>query len=203
MSGSPKGEAPRLRQVRLFAGVELDDRVREAAAGIAESLKRQLGNRVEARWISAANLHITLWFIGEVDDRRGEEMLAGLGSPFEEAAFDIEIEGLGAFPPSGAPRVIWLGVGAGGENLRRLHSELAARLRPFGFEPERRPYSAHLTIARVKDVSRAIPYRAFREMLQTIPAAAGRSRTTHVTAFRSRLSPKGANYEALLRIPLQ
>jgi 2'-5' RNA ligase len=189
--------------VRLFVGVELDDRIREAAAAIAESLKRQLASRVEARWISAANLHITLWFIGEVDDRRGEQVLDAVGSRFEEPAFDIAIEGLGAFPPSGSPRVFWLGVGSGSENLGRLHAELAVRLGPLGFEPERRAYAAHLTIARVKGVSRAIPYRALRQMLPTIPADAGRSRTTHVTVFRSRLSPKGSNYEALLRIPLQ
>jgi 2'-5' RNA ligase len=201
--GESEGRSSSVKIVRLFVGVELDDRVREAAADVAESLKRQLANRVEARWIAAPNLHITLWFIGEVDDRRGEHVLAALDSPFEEPAFDIDIEGLGAFPPSGSPRVLWLGVGSGAENLRRLHTELALRLRPLGFEPERRPYSAHLTIARVKEVSRAIPYRALREMLQTIPARPGRSRTTDVTLFRSRLSPKGSNYEALLRIPLQ
>jgi RNA 2',3'-cyclic 3'-phosphodiesterase len=189
--------------VRLFVGVELDDRVREAAAVVAESLKRQLANRVDARWISAANLHITLWFIGEVDDGRGENVLGALDAPFEERAFDIDIDGVGAFPPSGPPRVLWLGVASGGENLRRLHSEVAVRLRPLGFEPERRPYSAHLTIARVKEVSRAISSRALRDMLQTIRGNVGRSRTTHVTVFRSRLSPKGSHYEPLLRIPLQ
>jgi RNA 2',3'-cyclic 3'-phosphodiesterase len=189
--------------VRLFVGIELDDRVRESAARIAESLKRQLADRVDARWISAANLHITLWFIGEVDDRRGEELLEALNRPFDEPAFEIDVGGLGAFPASGAPRVFWLGLRSGGECLRRLHSELSVRLGPLGIEPERRPYSAHLTIARVKDVSRALPYRALRETVQTIPALAGRCRATHVTVFRSRLSPKGANYEALLRIPLQ
>jgi len=189
--------------VRLFVGVELDDRVREAAARIGESLKRQLADRVEARWVVAANLHITLWFIGEVEDRRAEDILGGFNRPFDEPAFDIDLGGLGSFPPSGAPRVFWLGVRAGSECLRRLHSELAVRLAPLGFEPERRPYSAHLTIARVKEVSRATSSRVVRELLQTTPAVAGRFRATHVTVFRSRLSPKGADYEALLRIPLQ
>jgi len=189
--------------VRLFIGVELNDQVREAAAQIGESLKRELGNRVDARWIPAANLHITLWFIGEVEDHRSEDLLRILNRPFDEPAFDIDVSGLGMFPPSGAPRVIWLGVRSGGEYLARLHSELAARIVPFGFEPERRPYSAHLTIARVKDVSRAIGYPAIRETARTAPAAAGRCHVTNITVFRSRLSPKGPRYEALLRIPLQ
>ena len=189
--------------MRLFVGIELDDRVREAAAQISDSLRRKLSQNVDARWIDSSNLHITLWFIGEVDDARREALLHVLERPYAEPAFDLEIAGLGAFPPSGAPRVFWLGVSAGLESLRRLHSELALRLEPLGFQPERRAYSAHLTIARVKQVSRAIPNRVLRDMLQTLPSVAGRCRTTQVTVFRSRLSPKGANYEALLRIPLE
>ena len=189
--------------MRLFVGIELDDRVREAAARISDSVRRQLAEGVDARWIAASNLHITLWFIGEVEEGRSEGLLDVLGRPYEVPAFDLEIAGLGAFPPSGPPRVFWLGVAAGLESLRRLHSELALRLGPLGFEPERRAYSAHLTIARVKAVSRTIPNRALREMLECLPAVAGRCRTTHVTVFRSRLSPKGANYEPLLRIPLE
>jgi len=189
--------------VRLFVGIELDDRVREAAARISDSVRRKLSESVDARWIAASNLHITLWFIGEVDEPRSEELLDVLGRPYTVPGFDLEIAGLGAFPPSGAPRVFWLGVGAGLESLRRVHSELAVRLGPLGFEPERRAYSAHLTIARVKTVTRATPHRALREMLQGLPAVAGRCRTTHVTVFRSRLSPKGADHEVLLRIPLE
>lgn len=189
--------------MRLFIGVELNDQVREAAAQIAESLKRELGDRVDARWIPAANLHITLCFIGEIEDHRSEDLLRILNRPFDEPAFDIDVSGLGMFPPSGAPRAIWLGVRSGGECLARVHSELAARLVPFGFEPERRAYSPHLTIARVKDVPRVIGYRAIRETASAIPSVAGRCHVTSITVFRSRLSPKGPSYEALLRIPLQ
>ena len=189
--------------MRLFIGVELNDQVRDAAEQIAESLKREIGDRVDARWIPAANLHITLWFIGEIEDHRSEDLLRILNRPFDEPPFDIDVSGLGMFPPSGAPRAIWLGVRSGGERLARVHAELAARLAPLGFEPERRAYSAHLTIARVKDVSRAIGYRAIRETASRIPSVAGRCHITSITVFRSRLSPKGPSYEALLRIPLQ
>lgn len=189
--------------MRLFVGIELDDRVKDAAAEIADALKRQLGPHVDARWISPPNLHVTLWFIGEVNDARAGQLLRVLDRPFAQPHFDIEIGGLGAFPPSGSPRVFWLGVRSGVEALRRLHSELAARLAPLGFEPERRAYSAHLTIARVKNISRALASRTIRELLRTTPALAGQCPGTSVTVFRSRLSPKGATYEALLRIPLQ
>lgn len=186
--------------MRIFIGVELDDTVRESAAAAAASLRTQLGARVQARWIPADNLHITLWFIGEVAEDRAEQILRALGVPFPDESFDVRVAGAGSFPLSGAPRVFWLGVTSGAERLARLHAEIARRLQPLGIEPERRPYSAHVTVARVKE---ARDYRGLRAALRGIAAEAGISRVRAVTVFRSRLSPKGATYEALLRVPLQ
>ena len=189
--------------MRLFIGVELDERVKKAAAAIGESVRRELGQRVDARWVPVDNLHITLWFLGEVDESRVDSTMGAVNRPFDEAAFDVEISGLGAFPPSGPPRVVWLGVSAGGDSLARVHAELTTRLEPIGYEPERRAYSAHLTIARVKNVSRGVSGREIRSMLQALPAQAGRCRIEAVTVFRSRVSSKGATYEALQRVRLK
>ena len=189
--------------MRLFVGIELDDRVRSAAAEIAGSLARDLARHVEARWIASANLHITLWFLGEVEESRVEAVTRALDAPFRERAFDLEISGAGVFPPSGPPRVLWLGVTAGADSLVRLNEQLGTRLPPLGFEPERRTYSAHLTIARIKDLARGTSSRDIREAVRKETARAGRCRIGAVTLFRSRLSPKGASYEALLRVPLK
>lgn len=188
--------------LRIFIGVELDDAVRDSAAAIANSLRRHLGPRVDARWIPASNLHITLWFIGNVADDRADEILRGLDRPFTAPVFDAHIAGLGAFPPSGAPRVFWLGVQSGAEQLSGLHAELSARLLPLGIEPERRAYSAHLTIARVR-IRRGKADGNLRASLRGVAADAGTCRVAALTVFRSHLSPKGATYEALLRVPLQ
>jgi 2'-5' RNA ligase len=184
-------------------GVELDEQVRDAAAAIADSLRRHLGHRVDARWIPASNLHITLWFIGNVSEDRTDEILRGLDRPFTIPSFDAHIAGLGAFPPSGAPRVFWLGVQSGAEQLAGLHAGLAARLLPLGIEPERRAFSAHLTIARVKEVRGGRAATDLRASLRVVAADAGTCRVAGVTVFRSHLSPKGATYEPLLRVPLQ
>ena len=187
--------------MRIFIGIELDDAVRESAAAIAASLRGHLGPRLAARWIPADNLHITLWFVGEVAEDRAEEILRAVRQPLGGGSFDIQITGAGAFPSSGAPRIFWLGVTSGAERLARLHAEIAGRLRRLGLEPERRPYSAHLTIARIKEM-RGRDYHRICAALRTIAADAGTSRVRAVTVFRSRLSPKGATYEALVRVPL-
>jgi 2'-5' RNA ligase len=95
---------------------------------------------------------------------------------------------------------LWIGLTAGVDHLRSLYAELARRLAPLGLEPERREYSPHLTIARIKDVQRRDAL-AVRNAVAT-PMDAFVTGVSAVTLFRSRLSPKGARYEALLRVPL-
>ena len=188
--------------MRLFLAVEISDTVRAAAAEAADALRHRID--VDARWISPGNLHITLWFFGEVADAQVRALTSALDTPLPVAPFEIELGGLGAFPPKGPPRVLWLGVRSGHDRLAALHRELAARLSVLGFEPERRGFSAHLTLARVRELRpTAGGNSALRRALTEAPAAGGHSPVTHVTLFRSRLSPKGASYEAVLRVPLQ
>ena len=190
--------------MRLFIGVELDDAVRGAAADAALELKARLDTRAPgftARWIDRANLHITLWFIGEVADERVAEISDALRRPFDVAPFSLSLMGCGAFPPSGAPRVLWIGTTKGSEAMRELYDRIEHRLVPLGLTVERRPYTPHLTIARVKDPGRASG-RVIRDAIAVVPASCGESAVTAVTLFRSRLSPRGAAYEPLLRVPL-
>ena len=189
--------------MRLFVGVELDDAVRRRAARLAADLRTDLerGHHFQARWVEPANLHLTLAFIGEVDEATGDAMRAELDRRFDVSPFDVHLAGFGAFPPSGPTRVVWLGVTRGDASMGQLHHEVEARLQPLGYQPERRAYSAHLTVARVKDAPRG-RHAAIRNAIGEAPAGAGTLRVDHVTLFRSRLSPKGAAYETLLRVPL-
>lgn len=190
--------------MRLFVGVELDDRVRGAAADAAEQLRARLKRSradLNARWVDPDNLHITLWFIGEVNDDRGAEVRGALQTRFATPAFAVSVNGCGAFPPSGPPRVFWLGITSGVEPMRQVYDEVRDRLVAIGCEEEKRPYSPHLTIARVKAIGRGSA-RTVRDALAAVPAACGVCRVEAVTLFRSRLSPKGSQYQPLLRVPL-
>jgi 2'-5' RNA ligase len=191
--------------MRLFIGIELDEPVKRAAAAAAANLRSRL-QRVEkglvARWVPADNLHVTLWFIGEVTDGRALDIDGALRGGFDAPSFTLEVAGCGAFPESGPPRVFWLGVPTGGEDLSRLHAQTAALLLPLGIKGDRRTYyRSHVTIARVKTTPRGST-AVIRRTVANTAARCGSCRVAAVTLFRSRVSSAGSAYEPLVRVPL-
>ena len=190
--------------MRLFVGVELDDAQRAACAAAAGELQRQLSGlrRFNLRCIAAENLHITLWFLGELKEDSADRVMEALKAPWNVEPFTMTIAGAGAFPPAGPPRIVWLGVAEGAAPLEQAYRDLAVRFGAIGFEPERRAYHPHVTIGRVKEADRAASIKA-RDVLRQFDVSAGSRRVTNITLFRSRLSPHGSRYEPLLRVPLK
>jgi 2'-5' RNA ligase len=190
--------------MRIFIGVSLPDDVKQAAAAVGSDLRARLQRaapRVSLRWVDPANLHITLWFIGEVAEPKVDVIKSVLTQPFRTSSFELRLAGVGTFPPSGPLRVLWLGIQSGADGLRDVHAELTPRLAPLGFQPEKRGLSAHLTLARFKDV-RGSDRPAVLRALDTADTVVSECTVDAVTLFRSRLSPKGSQYESLLRVPL-
>ena len=147
-------------------------------------------------------MHLTVRFIGHVADDRASAIVEAVRLPIDLASFDVTLGQCGVFPPGRPPRVLWIGVKEGLLSLAALHAEFNRRLAPLGFQPEERPYSAHLTLARVKDAPRGSTSAA-RAAVQSVVANPARCRISEVTLFESRLSPKGPTYTPLLRIPLR
>jgi RNA 2',3'-cyclic 3'-phosphodiesterase len=108
------------------------------------------------------------------------------------------VSGLGAFPSPARPRVLWAGVAEGAEAAGVLAGRIDAALTPLGFDRERRPFSAHVTLGRVR-TPRAQPRLAGA---LAVGGPAGRQRVTHVSLMRSDLSPRGARYTELAALPL-
>jgi RNA 2',3'-cyclic 3'-phosphodiesterase len=187
--------------VRLFVGVQLCDALREDATAAAESLRARLGSRLVARWVAPEQLHITVRFIGHVDDSDAPAVIDAVSPPIPLNPFDLRFGGCGVFPRSGPPRVIWIALAEGLASCGAIHAELDRRLSRLGFEPETRPFSAHLTLARVKDV-RGSTARDIRNIVTTPIESSGICQVTHATLFQSHLSPKGSRYETVARIDL-
>jgi 2'-5' RNA ligase len=188
--------------VRLFTGIELADAVRtRAAATVAELRQRVQENAPDARvtWISEERLHLTVRFIGEVGDPLAERIVNALRAPLPMAPFTIVFDALGAFPSRGSPRVIWIGVAEGHDAVVRAESAISDRLLALGIPREDRPYSPHLTLARVREPAGLRAATLFDGLSPRL----GRTRVDAITLFQSRLSPKGPTYVVLERTPLR
>lgn len=191
--------------MRLFVAAEPSADVRRSAVSAVERLRERLDASAASRglrWVPAENLHLTVWFLGEVSDARAAAVLDAMRPTLSTPAFDLHLAGFGAFPPSGPPRVLWMGVTRGLDALADAHHEIGERLQPWGFPPEGRAYSAHLTIARVKEPPHGAARTALRQALAHVPADAGSCRIEALSVFRSRTAATGAVYERLLRVPL-
>lgn len=144
-------------------------------------------------WVSPENLHVTLKFLGHVDEARLEPMRGALGGAAAAGPpFDLAITGLGAFPTAARPRVLWAGVGRGAEALAALAAAVERALAALGVPPEDRPFSAHVTLGRVREPRRDPALAA------ALAAGAARDfgtlRVAHVSLMRSDLSPGGRRY---------
>jgi len=150
--------------VRCFLAVELPEPVREAIAAVEARLRADVG-KLRVTWVAPANLHLTLRFLGEIDEARAGRVVEAVERVTAVTApIDVEAAGLGLFPGPVRPRVVWVGLGAGASPsesvargavaVGRLARAVELALVPVGFPPEARPFRAHLTIGRIRDGGR-------------------------------------------------
>ena len=146
--------------IRTFIAVELDSTLKQAIGGVQESMKHELHGLapgVRLQWVRIDSIHLTLKFLGDIDEDQVPSVLDGLETAAREhEPFSVEVKGFGVFPTLRAPRVLWLGLAGSTDRLTRLAGSIDAALTPLGFPAERKPYSPHLTLARVKEQSRAL-----------------------------------------------
>ena len=103
------------------------------------------------RWVKPGRMHLTLAFLGEVDGDFVASAKRGLSDGVRESVpFSVRLDGFGAFPNPGRARVIWVGVDEGRDALCRLQKLIVKELRKIGYRPERRPFSPHLTLGRLR-----------------------------------------------------
>jgi 2'-5' RNA ligase len=188
--------------VRLFVASEIDAAVTSAAIALIAELRAhasRLAPRARITWLTADRIHLTLAFIGQVDEGRVPAIRDALRPPFTVRRFEARFRGLGAFPEHGRPRVLWAGVDEGREALMRLAGEVANRLRGVGIAIEERPHQPHVTLARVRDAAgvRTSALLAGREQVTLGTTVVGA-----ITLFESRLSPAGSTYTAMARMAL-
>ena len=188
--------------MRLFVAIEMNRSVEDAAREVIDDLRERasrLAPRAKITWTAPDRLHVTVRFIGEADEAKGHAIRAALGTTVDAPAFDLTVEGVGSFPPKGAPRVFWAGLTDGRNAILDVERAVSQRLETL-VPPEDRPYSPHLTLARVKEPA-GLAKTALLEGLAT--RHFGRVHVDAITLFESRLSPKGPAYVPLQRTALR
>jgi 2'-5' RNA ligase len=186
--------------MRLFVAVDVDRGTREAARALRDGVRRDRPavDRV-LRWVDPGNLHLTLQFLGEQED--AVAIAEHLSSLSEVPSFDLGWGTPAWLPPRGRPRVFYVSLSQGAADLSRLAEAASRHLSALGLRPEDRPFTPHLTLARVRDDFRR-EARALAREPAAAPAHALASGVDRVLLIESRLSPGGPDYQVRSRIDL-
>ncbi len=188
-----------MARLRTFIGVDIGKAIRDRAVSLQENFAR-LGTDV--KWVEPENLHVTLLFLGEVDDREVPAVCRAVAEETQKhAPFAMCIEGAGCFPTPRRPRVLWIGVGEGAEQLCALHDGLEPPLLELGcYRREERKYKPHITLGRVRSD------RATEQLAAALTKQAkwqgGQTKVDEILVLSSELTPKGPVYSTLSRAKL-
>jgi len=174
---------------RLFVAVPVAEEVRRAVAGLIEELS---ASGVDYKWVEPRNLHLTLRFLGATPLDRLGDIEALMRGAAQRPPFELAFGGVGAFSSWAEPRVIWVGVGAGAP-------ELAAMAAALGPAEGGKPFSAHLTIGRMRSrrhldrLEKAASQARFPDLRQTVGG---------IALYESQLTPQGPVYTARKELAL-
>lgn len=183
--------------MRLFIAVDPDAATRERLEQTITSLRAQAPS---AKWVNPAGLHLTLVFLGEVDDARVPEITGALAAvAARHRRLSLAFRGGGGFGSGRRPRVLWVGVEGDVAPLAALQSDLAGALEPLGFPREARAYSPHLTVARAREPRGDAALAACVEGLNV---DFGTTTIASFVLYQSVLGPGGSKYTVMAALPL-
>lgn len=184
------------RPLRLFVAVDVPQAVKAGLADVVAPYRERIPR---ARWTNPSGWHVTLKFLGSTWPRLVDEVRAALTWTASTAdPFETELTAIGAFPTARRARVVWAGLKDESERFGEMVNVLDHRLRDH-FTAAERVFAPHLTLARLnppRDIGEFAP-----DLVGTA-VASGPFRVGELVLYRSNLSPRGATYEALARVPL-
>ena len=188
--------------VRTFVCIEIPGSIKQRIDRLQEELRRI---KAQVSWAKPGNIHLTLKFLGDVEASRIDRVhkavaraVTGIGP------FRIEVEGAGCFPSPRSPRVLWIGLSQIPEALKQLSARIEDELAREGFPKEKRKFSPHLTIGRVKNGAFKTA-RVFGKALEAEAKKIGRVAEWESCALhlmRSEMTPQGSIYTPMAHMDL-
>lgn len=184
--------------MRTFIAVNLSDAVRDDLAVHLDTF-RPLARGVS--WVPPGNAHITMKFLGEVPESELDAVAEGVVEAVTGfRQFEVQVGGFGAFPNFRRPRVFWLGITGGVDNLAALATKIDREMQPLGFEKEKRRFSPHITLGRIRKPG---AYDELRQAAENADYASAPFTASSVEIMKSVLSPQGARYSVWKSIELE
>ncbi len=178
--------------MRTFIALELSKEIKEELSRLQDELKKA---DADVKWVKPDNIHLTLKFLGNVEDTKIEQIrniLKEISS--KHMAFEISLFKIGAFPHLNYPRVIWVNIDKGCGETEEIAKEIENNLEKEGFARESRPFSAHLTLGRVKSGKNKLKLKQKCVSIDIRPISCV---INHITFFQSTLTPRGPVYTPL------
>ncbi len=199
--------------IRAFLATEMGEDLRREVARLQQQLKQQLPDdlvrRSRIQWIQPSNIHLTLKFLGNTDERLVEPLREAISlRAAAQHAIHLPLERLGAFPGFQQPRVLWIGPSEeweqadASQRLTELHRAIEECCRSFGWAPEGRSLSPHLTLARIKDEERHVGQVLVQSGVIERPVALGILPIDRIVLVKSELRPTGSVYTKLWEVRL-
>ncbi|MEW6170134.1 MAG: RNA 2',3'-cyclic phosphodiesterase [Candidatus Omnitrophota bacterium] len=184
--------------MRAFIGISLPEDIQKYLKSIQELLKK---SRDDVKWIEPGNIHLTLKFLGEIT----QEQTQGIKTILEDVAckfmsLELQLRELGAFPKLDFARILWVGLDDKTGSLKKIAHDLDRSLVKLGIPKEDKPFSAHITLGRIKNPKKDLKLQELliKNKIQNLSFV-----FKEITFFKSTLSSSGPVYETLYRISLK
>lgn len=191
--------------IRVFLAVEVSQVLRAELATIQQELKHRIepemkrGTRIS--WAQPASIHLTLKFLGDMDEQVIDPLYAALEQAVGgQLAVTVPLERLGVFPHLQSPRVLWVGPsenwekGVEARRVVEIHGAIEEACERVNFLRETRPFSPHLTLARIKMGERHVGAALAKSGMLDLPVAVGSLVMESVVLMQSELRPTGSIY---------
>lgn len=186
--------------MRTFIAVELQQDVVDSINNFLLKTTNEIKNN-KVSWVKKENLHITLKFLGEIEENKVEEVEKILSEISKsKKSFEVEVKEIGVFPNLSFPRVIWIGIKDDTNSLLSIVNLLEKKLCEHGFKKEDKEFVAHLTIARIKKLNNLSEIKNYVEKHKNVDF--GKNKVNNITFFQSILRPEGPEYKVIKKFLL-
>jgi len=191
-----------MEQIRSFIAIELPSELNRGLGQLEALLKSGLPPWV--KWVDPDSIHLTLKFLGNITIHQTDEITklmaeSARGMP----PFHLEVKDLGVFPNLKRVQIVWVGISGEVDKLGQLQQKIDSNLARLGFIPESRPFTPHLTLARLHNQASLDERQRFGQLIASTKFEGGTIKVEAISLMRSQLTREGAIYSRLSLVDLK